>query len=253
MEKLYFNTTDNLKLCGIWNNYGNETIVIMCHGIRGNKDEIGLFPILVDRLKQMKVDSFRFDFRGHGESEGEFVNMTITKEVEDLESAINLIKSKGYKNIILLGASFGGGIVSLLDFDKYKEIKSLVLWYPCLRYESTNLYTDEQYDEAMNKGYTEVWNISHTKVFKLGKELLQQTKQIKPYKAIELVKIPKVFIHGDKDIHVNYKENALEPSNKSPNSKLITIKNGNHNFSRTDMKLVEDGINATIDYLKTII
>lgn len=60
--------------------------------------------------------------------------MTISKEIEDLEETIKMLKTKGYNEFILLGASFGAGIISLLLHEKYPEIKGLIFWYGALEY-----------------------------------------------------------------------------------------------------------------------
>lgn len=252
MKKIFFDSTDGLKLCAIHENNESDICVVLCHGIRGNKEEVGNFTKLVDRLNNMKIDSFRFDFRGHGESEGEFINVTITKEVEDLESALNYINRFNYEKIILLGASFGGISVSLLNYRKYNNIKGLILWYPALRIENTDLFTNEQYEEAKLKGYTEIWNTSRTKSFKLGLELMKECRSLRAWKAIEDVNIHKIFIHGDSDSNVDIKANSIEPSKNSPNSKLVIIKDGVHNFSRVDENLVKEGIKETIEFIETM-
>lgn len=65
-EKIFYNSDNNIKLCGILNKSNNDKIVIMCHGIRGNKDEQQLV-YFADRLQKEGYSSFRFDFNGHGE------------------------------------------------------------------------------------------------------------------------------------------------------------------------------------------
>ena len=49
--------------------------------------------------------------------------MTPTKEVEDLEETIKMLNDRGFNEIIVLGASFGGSIISLLDYSKFNTIK----------------------------------------------------------------------------------------------------------------------------------
>ena len=92
MEKIYYDSINNLKLCGILSKSGasdkKDKIVIMCHGIRGNKDECGAFVNLSQKLLENGYSSFRFDFNGHGESEGKDMEMTITREINDLESTV---------------------------------------------------------------------------------------------------------------------------------------------------------------------
>ncbi len=145
-EKIYYLNDQNKKLCGIINNVNNKKIVIMCHGIRGNKDECGSFVILEQELQKNGFSSFRFDFNGHGESEGRDYEMTISNEIADIESTVKILIEKGFAEIILLGGSFGAGIVSLFPFEKYNCIKGLVLWYGALDYEYIrygNLFTLE--------------------------------------------------------------------------------------------------------------
>lgn len=36
-EKIYIDSTDNIKLCALMANISVDKIVLLCHGIRGNK------------------------------------------------------------------------------------------------------------------------------------------------------------------------------------------------------------------------
>ena len=51
-------------------------MVIMMHGFGGNKGGIDgrktLFDVIADKLEAQGIATIRFDFNGHGESEGEF-------------------------------------------------------------------------------------------------------------------------------------------------------------------------------------
>ena len=42
-EKIYINSTDNIKLCALMSDISSDKVVLLCHGIRGNKDERGSF------------------------------------------------------------------------------------------------------------------------------------------------------------------------------------------------------------------
>ncbi len=54
--------------------------IILCHGITVNKEEGGIFTNLAKKLAKVGFAVFRFDFRGHGESEGDSINLTVTGE-----------------------------------------------------------------------------------------------------------------------------------------------------------------------------
>ena len=51
-------------------------MVVFCHGFGGTKDG-PLFELICDTLQAHGIASIRFDFNGHGESEGEFRDMTV--------------------------------------------------------------------------------------------------------------------------------------------------------------------------------
>src|SRR5574344_362483 len=56
-------------------------MVIICHGFCGNKNE-PLHKALSDSLLSKGIASIRFDFNGHGESDGDFQEMTVLNEIE---------------------------------------------------------------------------------------------------------------------------------------------------------------------------
>lgn len=48
-----------------------------------------LMSDIANDLQSQGIASLRFDFNGHGKSEGEFQNMTVLNEIEDLEDVIS--------------------------------------------------------------------------------------------------------------------------------------------------------------------
>ncbi len=251
MEKIIYKTIDNIELNGILEQNGSDTCIIMCHGIRAGKEENGNFTKLAKVLNQNKIDSFRFDFRGHGENKSKFDIVTIEGEIIDLETTIENVSKRGYKNIILLGASFGGGIIPLINFNKYSNIKGLILWYPCLVYNKTDLFCEENIKETLEKGFFETKSLRTGKTYIFTKELMMQTTKYKPYEALINNLLPKLFIHGNKDKNVYY-ESVEKCANDSINSKLIIIENGTHGFydNENHFKFV---LQETLEYIKTII
>src|SRR6266498_4136241 len=125
MEKVTFQTKDGLQLVGIWHlpKKPIKKAIILAHGITVDKDEYGTFVTLTEQLCTHGFAVFRFDFRGHGESKGESINMTVTGELKDLAAAVEEVLLKGYQEIGLLGMSFGGGIATLYSSEQKKFIK----------------------------------------------------------------------------------------------------------------------------------
>lgn len=254
MKKMYYESMNSIKLCGILTETGlKDRIVVMCHGIRGNKDECGAFTLLSDRLLESGYNSFRFDFNGHGESEGKDFDMTITKEINDLESTIKMLEQKGYKEIILLGASFGASIVSLFPFEKYKNVKAIILWYGCLNYDYArfgNLFTEENMKQAEKYGYYVSRSMNTGEEYKFGLDLFKETYKYKPYEHLINCNLPKLFVHGDKDSALPY-ELSESVSKQCSNSIFMLIKNGEHTFMNS-CDIIDEAIETTIDFIKNI-
>lgn len=84
-------------------------VVLLMHGFSGNKQEKrGMLKEIADKLEQNGVASIRFDFNGHGESEGLFQNMTVLNEIEDAKKVIEYAQAQSYtQSISVLGHSQG--------------------------------------------------------------------------------------------------------------------------------------------------
>ena len=57
-------------------------MVILMHGIFSSKDYVPM-PSIAKGLAKAGIASIRFDFNGHGKSEGRMQDMTIEKEIAD--------------------------------------------------------------------------------------------------------------------------------------------------------------------------
>jgi len=94
-----------------------EQVVVIVHGNAASKDT-PTSTSLAEALYEVGVHSFRFDQAGCGESEGEYVNSTITAAIQDLHAAITTVRALGYRNIQLFGSSMGAliNIATALEY-----------------------------------------------------------------------------------------------------------------------------------------
>eukprot|EP00744_Colponema_vietnamica_P019702 GILI01027903.1.p1 GENE.GILI01027903.1~~GILI01027903.1.p1 ORF type:complete len:257 (-),score=63.95 GILI01027903.1:68-838(-) len=128
-EVVEFRNQDGLKLVGKLFKPASysapdgqkERIVVICHGYLCTKDK-GFIPQLAEALD---VPTFRFDFSGNGESEGEFKFANYMGEAEDLRSAVEMLRNIGYDVCAVVGHSKGAGVV-LLYAAKYDDVPVVV-------------------------------------------------------------------------------------------------------------------------------
>ncbi len=92
----------------------NCPIVMLCHGFTANRNGELLCGI-ADELEKRGIASIRFDFNGHGESEGDFQQMTVPNEIEDAMHVYNWVKADGrFGKVGIAGHSQGGVVTSML-------------------------------------------------------------------------------------------------------------------------------------------
>jgi hypothetical protein len=101
------------------------------HGFTGQRVEPHqLFVKTARRLAAMGIAALRFDFRGSGESEGNFRGVTVSGELEDASKSLDFLEKRPevIKNRLgVLGLSMGGFVASRLAA-RDRRVKALVLW-----------------------------------------------------------------------------------------------------------------------------
>ncbi len=145
MEKVTFKNSRGLNLAGIFYPADSDKCVVISHGFTANKDRERLIR-LSNLLSSEGFAVLRFDFGGSGESDSR--EITLKDQTDDLNSAIDFIRKKGYNKIALLGESLGG-LTSILAYDE--KIKTLVLWAPVTKSKTPSTIQDEELNQELNK------------------------------------------------------------------------------------------------------
>ena len=97
-------------------------LIVLGHGVTGNKDR----PLLVavaEGLAARGWPCLRISFSGNGNSEGKFVDSTITKEIGDLSAVLATVPQE--KRIAYIGHSMGAA-VGVLTASRRMDIQALV-------------------------------------------------------------------------------------------------------------------------------
>ncbi len=234
-EKIFFENSKGNKLCGILSNPTKDKgkpIIILCHGFSTSKNS-GTYVSLGQILNKAGISTFRFDFFGHGESEGKFEDVTTSEAVNDILNAIKLLKRLGYTKIGLMGGSFGG-IASTMAASKTNDLFVLALKSPVSNYEEKEIVTKskKELEEWKRKGYRYYVSGDGRKL-RLNYTFYKDFEKNNGYEAAKQIKVPTLIVHGDKDESVPV-EQSKKIASIIRNSRLEIIKGADHRYSEPE-------------------
>lgn len=208
----------------------NFPLVIICHGFTGEKNS-DLLKNLSDELESRGIASLRFDFNGHGESEGNFQDMTVLNEIEDAKKIYDYAaKIPGVTSISIAGHSQGGVVASMVAGELCaKKIKSLALMAPAavLRDDAIRgILQGTNYDSINVPEYVEIFG-NH----KVGRNYILTAQKLPIYETAKKFTGPAFMIHGTTDIIVPYTY-SLRYQEIYKNSELKLLDCFDHGFSQ---------------------
>ena len=103
-------------------------VVVMCHGLGGDKVGRGRFLVLLSELlADHGIASVRFDFQGCGDSEGDFSTITTRRCLTDLQSVIDWVEGQKMfdpSQCSLFGRSFGG-LIAILGASQWAHLRAI--------------------------------------------------------------------------------------------------------------------------------
>jgi len=228
-------------------NKTKKPILIFCHGYKGFKDW-GAWNLMAEQFAENNFCFIKFNFSYNGGTVKQpidfpdleaFGNNNYTKELDDLDSVINWAESEFSKNsefdvsnIILLGHSRGGGIVSI-KAEEDSRIKKVISLAGVCDYEN-RFPKDDAFETWKNEGVYYVVN-GRTKqdmphYFQFFEDFSKHKDRLNIKRAVSNLKIPHLIIHGNEDTSVSIEE-AFNLHKWNPNSELKIIKNADHVFN----------------------
>jgi len=95
-----------------------KRVILICHGVLGHKNY--LFQPQLAKELDFFGSTYRFDFRGNGDSSGDMKYARYDEDVEDLTSVTAYLRDKGYSVEGLIGHSRGLAAPSF-GFDSVKN------------------------------------------------------------------------------------------------------------------------------------
>lgn len=211
-------------------NKGAGPTFIWCGGLKSDM-EGGKAQHLHQWAEQEGQDFIRFDYFGHGRSDGDFIDGTISRWADDVTTVMDSLAGE---QVILIGSSMGGWASLLAALARPERVKALQLIAPAPDF--TQKLTWESWSEAqrrqletdgvvyMPSGYEEPYAYSQA--------LMEDGRARQILDAPIAFDGPVHILHGSRDDVVpwTYSQKIIAAL-RSDDVEYTLVKNGDHSLS----------------------
>jgi pimeloyl-ACP methyl ester carboxylesterase len=189
---------------------------------------------LQEKCKKNGQAFIRFDYQGHGRSEGDFEEGTIGKWKEDALFVLDqLVEDK----VILVGSSMGGWISLLIGKERPEKVAGIVgiAAAPDFTRDIEGSMTSEQAIKMQENGYIEVPNDYSDEPYIFTKSLIVDGEQHSLLDKEYQCSFPVRLIQGMRDEDVEWQK-AFRFKNAANDCdvEVLLIEDGDHRLSREE-------------------
>ncbi|MCH5209856.1 MAG: alpha/beta fold hydrolase [Oscillospiraceae bacterium] len=176
-------------------------IAIIFHGLMANRNA-EMFTSIADALLEKGLASVRFDFDGHGESDGDFSDMTVYSEVLDAAKIIDYVKELDFVTDIYIVGHSQGALVGGMIAGYYREyVSKLAMLAP-----AATIKDDAQVGNCFGKKYDTFNTPEHIELFNHEKErfllddvYMRIARTLPVYETTSMFRGKTLIIHGEND------------------------------------------------------
>ncbi len=209
----------------------NTSLVLFIHGAPGSGD--AFYDYLSDSALASNADLMTVDRLGYGYSDFGKPELSIERHVQSIKS---ILQTQAYKNIILVGHSYGGPIALRYAIEYPNDIKGVLLIAPAI---------DPDHEKIMSVAH--LGRFAPTRwlapaTFRVATdEKFSHVQELRKLDSLDFnqIVVPIVHMHGKKDDLVPF-ENLAYAQAKIPSKhfKKIVLDNENHFIPWTQHELV---------------
>ena len=241
-EDVEFRSPDGLRLRGtlVRPVDSAQAVTVLVHGGGVTRHEGGFFTRVAESLAASGIASLRFDFRGHGESEGRQEELTLAGVLGDIHAAIRTAReANDGVPANLLAASFSGGISAYYTVQHPGAVQRLVLINPLLNYRKRFVddkpywhwgqITEDAGAQLSADGY-----IAHSPTFKLGRPLLNEVFYLRPDESLAQISLPVLIVHGTGDTFISVDSSRSLAATLGERARLVEIEGAQHGIAVPD-------------------
>jgi pimeloyl-ACP methyl ester carboxylesterase len=233
------------KLRGILHSADSRDLVILVHGFSSSMHFEPIFDIS-KALQNDGTNAFRFDWSGHGSSEGRAEECTFSKRALDLNRVISHFHDKGYRVRSVIGHSAGATVV-VIQAAVDKRIESLVLIAPRLQLSNSVVIRKinksgrslSELIDAPDTAYpfaVEMGGDKENKTCYFSKAYLKEFRDLDIYHLLKFIEVPIAIFVGTDDRHVS-EEEARQACSLNSSISLVFLQGAGHTFWKDEQRI----------------
>jgi uncharacterized protein len=182
-----------------------------------------------------EIDFTAFEYSGHGESGGEFADLTLKDWLDD---CLHIIDNLITKPQIIVGSSMGGWLMLLIAMQRKEKVQALIGVAAAPDFSERLIIRrlfDDQIEFLANNDYVILDERQGECDWRLSKKFLEDGAKLSVLNEIINLDIPVRLLHGMKDMDVPYNTSIDLANNLSHMDVHVNlVKDGDHRLNRPE-------------------
>lgn len=216
-----------------------EHAALLVHGGGVTRNEGGFFTRLAAGLADSGVASLRADLPGHGDSEGQQEDLSLTSLLNTIRAGLDHLRGRGHSRTNVVAASFSGGMAAIYAARTGVELHRLVLLNPLLDYrrrfvDDKPVWHGGHLDDVAGRELLDQGYLAHSPTFRLGRALLNEVFWFAPRLELADVQAPTLLVHGSGDTFIPVESSRDADRRLRCEHRLLEIEGAQHGFAVHD-------------------
>ncbi len=191
-ERVVFPSARRVRLVGLWHAGAGQAAVVLCHGMESSKEGVKSVR-LAEALAGAGCGVLRFDFSYVGESEGDFADLTVSGEVDDLAGAWDFVARRASGPVGIIGSSLGGTVALLFAAGEPRVAALATIAAVAEPGRSARALSAEEQERWRRVGFYDLHGV------RLNATFLDDVERVDVPAAVARIRCPLLIAHGTMD------------------------------------------------------
>jgi putative redox protein len=192
--------------------------------------------------------ALRFDFSGNGQSAGDFVESTYSKQIRELKCAMEYIQAEGVSDIILAGHSMGCAAALLAAAQTIDIIGVIALSVDAMLLNPDRVLSEKE--QFMLRKQGAVPFSSRGRNLMLAKDFFDDAGQYDLPGSISKIHCPVLLVYGGQDMMIDPDSGGKLKDARPAGTEVFTVKDADHMFGNDrDRRMAIDHVVAWVKAL----